>query len=115
MTRTGHDGTILGQLTDALEPPHVAIKICRLRRPSAGFSKRSIYSQLEFDTPYYSHQDVSIASMVSKALCIPDFCKAARTLYLPLQIFCSVCYNPTGIIGEKTDGLLRMKKNEPPS
>ena len=53
--------------------------------------------------------------MVSKALCISDFCKAARTLYLPLQIFCSVCYNPTGIIGEKTDGLLRMKKNEPPS
>jgi len=98
-----------------LEPPHVAIKICRLRRPFAGLFKAIHYSQLEFNTPHYFHQDVSIAPMVSKVLCIPDFCKAARTLYLPLQIFCSVCYNPTGIIGEKTDGLLRMKKNEPPS
>lgn len=73
------------------------------------------YSQPEFNTPNYSHQDVSIAAMVSKVLCILDFSKAACPLYLPLQIFCSVCYNPTGIIGEKTDGIMRMKKNEPPS
>ena len=73
------------------------------------------YAQLEFNTSHHSHQDVSIAVMVSKVLCIPDFSKAAFPLYLPLQIFCSVCYNPTGIIGEKTDGIMRMKKNEPPS
>src|SRR5437764_3625549 len=39
MTRTRDDRTILGQLTDPLKPPHVAIKICRLRRLFAGLFK----------------------------------------------------------------------------
>src|SRR5438094_9469835 len=39
MTRTRDDRTILGQLTDPLKPPHVAIKISRLRRPFAGLFK----------------------------------------------------------------------------
>ncbi|TMD89934.1 MAG: AtpZ/AtpI family protein [Chloroflexi bacterium] len=36
-------------------------------------------------------------------------------LYPLLHIFFTLCYNPYGTNGEITDGISRMKKNEPPS
>jgi ATP synthase protein I len=46
---------------------------------------------------------------------IPQTYLPHRALYLLLQTFFSMCYNPTGIIKRVNEWGKAMKKNEPPS